>query len=100
VLDEARLAAPRRAFEHDGQARGLRRFEQLDLATDGEVERLVRDDVLFDCSFRHKFKVRKFKVQSSRPKHLTLNLQLGTLNYHDGLKFRRDSGILLRAKKQ
>jgi hypothetical protein len=53
VLDEARLAAPRRAFEHDGQARVLRGLKQLHLAPHGKVERLVRDDVLFDGSLRH-----------------------------------------------
>ena len=54
VLDEARLAAARRPFQHDGQTRSVRRLEQLDLAPDRQVERLVGDDVLFDGSLRHK----------------------------------------------
>src|SRR5205085_9173357 len=53
VLDEARFAAAGRAFEHDGQTRGVRRFEQLDLAPDRQLERLVRDDEFFNGSFRH-----------------------------------------------
>jgi hypothetical protein len=53
VLDEARLAAARRPLEHDGQARGLRRLEQLHLAPHRQIERLVRDDELFDGSLKH-----------------------------------------------
>jgi hypothetical protein len=53
VLDEARLAAARRAFEHDRQTRGVRRLEQLHLAPDREVERLLPDDVLLDPPLSH-----------------------------------------------
>jgi hypothetical protein len=53
VLDEARLAAAGRPLEHDGQARGVRRLEQLHLAPHREVERLLRDHVLFDPSLSH-----------------------------------------------
>jgi hypothetical protein len=55
VFDKARLATSGRAFEDDGQVRGVRGGEQIDLMIDGQVIGLFSDSVFFYSAFRHNF---------------------------------------------
>src|SRR5580765_5587819 len=55
VLDKARLATASRAFQDDGQMRGVRGFEQADFIIDRQVIRLFSDSVFFDGAFGHGF---------------------------------------------